>query len=88
MNAEGIHDVCAVNRNGVGAQVEGGGNFLVRFAVNDHLQDLEFALCQGRATLTAQSSLLLDFGIENGFSSGDFADQKRFPQQPLFGWRY
>jgi len=37
MNAECVHHVGAVGGHGVGAQIELGGDFFVRLAINDEL---------------------------------------------------
>src|SRR5215472_3151608 len=74
MNAECIHDIGTVNRDRIGTEVESGGDFFVRLAIDDHLQNFELALCQGGAALATQSRLLLDFGVKDSLSGCDLAD--------------
>ena len=44
VNSERIHNVGTVYGDCVGAEFESNGDFLVRLAVNDHLQHLKFPL--------------------------------------------
>ena len=75
MDAKSVHDIGAVYGDSVGAEVERGGDLLVGFAVNNHLQNFQFANSQRRVTLSFQGSSLLEFGVEDGFSGGDLANR-------------
>ena len=74
MNLQQLYEL-RLAENSVGAEIENHSNFFVGLAVNDHLQDFEFALGQGGAALATQRCLLLNLGVEDGFSGGDFADR-------------
>src|SRR5882724_2266029 len=43
VDAQGVHDIGPMNRHGVRAQIEEGGDLLVGLSIHDHLQNFEFA---------------------------------------------
>src|ERR1700722_1297608 len=69
VNVERIHDIRAMNRNRVGAQVERGSDFFVRFAIDDHLQNFKLARSKPTTLLAFERRGLLNLGIENLFPS-------------------
>src|ERR1700722_18945487 len=75
MNSQRVHNVRPMDGNGVGAQIECRLNLLIRLAVDDHLQHLQFALCKGGATLALQYGSLLDLRLEYCFSGSHLADR-------------
>src|SRR5580700_4812530 len=70
VNAERVHDVGAMNGYGVGAEVEIGSDFFVRFALDDHRQDLDLSRSERVAPLAFECRWLLELRIEDSFSGG------------------
>jgi len=74
VNAQTIHDVGAMHGNGVRAEIEFRGDFLVGFSSDDMLQDFEFARGETGFTFTFEGFRALDLRIENGLACGDAFD--------------
>src|SRR5579883_3512144 len=74
VDSEGVHDIGAVNGNGVDAEIELGGDFLVGFARDDVLEDFEFARREAGVTLALKIAGARDLRIEQGFSFGNLLD--------------
>src|SRR5579864_746857 len=74
VNSQRVHDVGAVNGDSVSTEIERGGDFLVRLAIDDHLQDFQLPMRERRAALSLQNRGLLNLRIEYRFSGGNLAD--------------
>src|SRR5579864_4057262 len=74
VKAESVHDVGAMDGNGVDAEAEFGGNFLVGFAGDNVLEDFELARSEAGVALALEIAGEGDLRIENGFALGDFLD--------------
>src|SRR5208337_5146179 len=74
MDAEGVHDVGAMHGDGVDAQVEFGGDFLVGFAGDDVLEYFEFARGEAGVAFALEISGARDLRIKNGFALGNLLD--------------
>src|SRR6266699_2712355 len=70
VNAERVHNVGAMDRNCIRTQIENCGDFLVRLAIDDHLQYLKFARRETSTALPFECGGLLHLGIKERFSSG------------------
>src|SRR5579859_6456721 len=68
VNAECVHDIGTVDGNGVHAEFELSGDFLVGFAVADKLQNLHFARGQARTSLPLKTLLEGKLTVEHGFA--------------------
>src|SRR5215204_2859940 len=75
MYTECVHDVRAMNGDGVGAEIQLRGNLLVREAIADQLQDLELARRQSSIAFTGQRVGLDQRGIDHLFAGGDAFDR-------------
>ena len=77
VNPKSIHHIGTVDSDGIGAEVESGSNFLVRFALHDHLQDFEFTRGEcGTARRLSGRGRSLELRIEHGFAVRDAADSR------------
>ena len=74
MKAERIHDVGAVDGDGVNAEAELGGDFLVGFAGDDVLKDFEFTRSEAGVAFALEIAGKSDLRVKDGFAFGDFLD--------------
>src|SRR5438046_6813949 len=74
VNAKAVHNVGAMDRDRVDAEIELGGDLLVRFAGDDVLQNLEFTRCECRYALAFEGFGALELRIENRLSGCDALD--------------
>ena len=77
MDAERVHDVGAMDRHGVDAQVELLGDLAVREAVADELQDLELARREPVIALALERRPLRHARIEDGLAGRDRSGRPR-----------
>ena len=71
MDAERVHDVGAMDGDGVDTEIEFGGDFLVGFAGDDVLEDFEFTRREAGIAFTLEIAGARDLRVEDGFPFGD-----------------
>src|SRR5215472_6783650 len=68
---EGLHHVCAMHSDCVGAQIKMVGNFLVRFAVCDELQNLKLSGSEAAGSFTFERRGEHQLGIDHDAAGGN-----------------
>src|SRR6516164_466741 len=77
VDSKRVHDVRAMDGNCVRAEMQFGGNLLVRFAARNQLQDLKFACRQAMFPFTFERRLALKSRIQHLLAGRDAADSVR-----------
>src|ERR1019366_10092867 len=74
VGSQSVHHVGAMYSYGIGAEVERGRNLFIGLAIDDHLQNFEFARSKPGAAAALERGRTLELGVEHRLAVRDSPD--------------